>query len=52
MTSAFKEAFDLFDSNGGGSIDAEELAEALNSVDIHLSVDEIKEVLQAIDKDG
>ncbi|XP_033629321.1 uncharacterized protein LOC117291613 [Asterias rubens] len=49
---AFKEAFDLFDSNGGGSIDAEELAEALNSVDIHLSVDEIKEVLQAIDKDG
>ncbi|XP_038071507.1 uncharacterized protein LOC119740312 [Patiria miniata] len=49
---AFKEAFDLFDSNGGGTIDAEELTEALSSVDIHLSVDEIKEVLQAIDKDG
>ncbi|XP_022102020.1 uncharacterized protein LOC110985355 [Acanthaster planci] len=49
---AFKEAFDLFDRNGGGTIDADELSEALNSVDIHLSSDEIKEVLQAIDKDG
>ena len=49
---AFREVFDLFDSNGGGTIDAEELDLALKSVDITLSHDEIHEVLFAMDKDG
>ena len=44
--------FDLFDSNGGGTIDAEELDLALKSVDIHLSQEEIIDVLTAMDKDG
>ena len=44
--------FDLFDSNGGGTIDAEELDLALKSVDIHLSQEDLQEVLGAMDKDG
>jgi len=44
--------FDLFDSNGGGSIDADELEEALHSADIHLTKEEINEVLSSMDKDG
>lgn len=49
---AFKEVFDLFDSNGGGTIDAEELDLALRSVDIQLSQEEIIDVLTTMDKDG
>lgn len=44
--------FDLFDSNGGGTIDAEELDLALRSVDIQLSQEEIIDVLTTMDKDG
>lgn len=49
---AFREVFDLFDSNGGGTIDAEELDLALKSVDIQLSQEDLLEVLGAMDKDG
>jgi len=49
---AFREVFDLFDSNGGGTIDAQELDEALKSADIHLTKDEISDVLNSMDKDG
>lgn len=49
---AFREVFDLFDSNGGGTIDAEELELALKSVDIQLSPDDLTEVLMTMDKDG
>ena len=49
---AFREVFDLFDSNGGGSIDADELDEALRSADIQVTKDEINEVLSSMDKDG
>lgn len=44
--------FDLFDSNGGGTIDAEELDLALKSVDIHLPQEDLQGVLSAMDKDG
>ncbi len=44
--------FNLFDINGGGTIDAEELDAALKTVDVHLSYGEIKDVLQVIDEDG
>ena len=49
---AFREVFDLFDLNGGGTIDAEELEKALNSVDIMLTQAEIIDVLTVIDDDG
>lgn len=52
LSSAFREVFDLFDSNGGGTIDAEELDLALKSVDIQLSQEDLQEVLSAMDKDG
>ena len=44
--------FDLFDSNGGGTIDADELQQALASVDIILTTEEIEDVFSSIDKDG
>ena len=49
---AFREVFDLFDGNGGGTIDAEELDETLRSVDICLESHQIAEVMLSIDHDG
>ena len=49
---AFREVFTLFDINGGGSIDAGELNQALMSVDISLTESELKDVLSVIDEDG
>ena len=49
---AFREVFDLFDCNGGGTIDAEELDLALKSVDIQLSQEDLHEVISAMDKNG
>lgn len=49
---AFREVFNLFDVNGGGTIDADELDAALKAVDVHLSSFEIHDVLQVIDEDG
>ena len=50
--SAFREVFNLFDINGGGTIDADELDSALKTVDIHLTPQEIHDVLHVIDEDG
>uniref|UniRef100_H2ZDZ9 EF-hand domain-containing protein n=1 Tax=Ciona savignyi TaxID=51511 RepID=H2ZDZ9_CIOSA len=52
QVSAFKEAFDLFDNNGGGTIDALELKETLESVGILLDEAEIHDVMMRLDKDG
>lgn len=49
---AFREVFELFDSNGGGTIDADELDQTLRSLEICLSHEEIKDVLKTIDVDG
>lgn len=49
---AFKEVFSLFDINGGGTIDASELDQALRSVDIFLNENEIEDILTIIDEDG
>jgi Ca2+-binding EF-hand superfamily protein len=49
---AFKEVFDLFDEDGGGTIDAEELDNATKSVDCAMTPEEIAEVLSIIDEDG
>ena len=45
MLPSFREVFDLFDGNGGGTFDADELDQTLRSVDICLSKAEINEVL-------
>ena len=44
--------FDLFDTNGGGTIDAEELDVALKSVGIQLTQVDLHDVLSAMDKNG
>lgn len=49
---AFREVFNLFDINGGGTIDADELDSALRTVDIQLEQNEIRDVLQVLDEDG
>merc|ERR1712178_269846 len=49
---AFREVFDLFDGNGGGTIDADELDETLRSVNICLEPHQIAEVMLSIDHDG
>lgn len=49
---AFKEAFDIFDKNGGGTIDALELKKTLESVGIILEEEEIHDVMMRLDKDG
>ncbi|KAI6645949.1 Caltractin [Oopsacas minuta] len=52
IVEAFKEVFNLFDLNGGGTIDADELEKALCSVDIKLTQEEIIDILVVIDDDG
>ena len=47
-----KEAFEAFDVDGGGSIDAGEFGEVLRSMGIHLSQEEVMVSLHRIDKDG
>ena len=49
---AFHEVFNLFDINGGGTIDADELDAALKAVDVQLTHEEITDVLHVIDEDG
>ena len=41
--------FDLFDEYGGGTIEAEQLDATMKSVDITLTQEDIKSILQVID---
>ena len=47
-----KEMFDLFDADGGGSIDVEELTHALINLGISDTKDEIDRLVAQIDADG
>jgi Ca2+-binding EF-hand superfamily protein len=47
-----KEMFDLFDADGGGSIDVAELTQALVTLGISDTRDEIDRLVQQIDVDG
>jgi len=49
---AFREAFELFDKNGGGTIDASELQRTLADVDIHIDSAGLLEVMLTLDGDG
>ena len=48
----FREAFNMFDKDGGGSIDASELKELLASVGQMPTDAELAEMIQAVDADG
>jgi centrin-1 len=47
-----KEAFDLFDSEGTGAIDAKELKVAMRALGFEPKKEEVRRILQEIDKNG
>merc|ERR1712166_241497 len=47
-----KEAFDLFDTSGSGTIESKELKVALRALGFEPSKDEIKKLIGDFDKDG
>merc|ERR1719402_231957 len=52
QVSAFREVFELFDKNGGGTIDASELQKTLADVDINIDGADLNEVMLTLDGDG
>ncbi|KAG2446947.1 hypothetical protein HYH02_008101 [Chlamydomonas schloesseri] len=47
-----REAFDLFDTDGSGTIDAKELKVAMRALGFEPKKEEIKKMISEIDKDG
>jgi len=47
-----KEAFNLLDKDGSGSIDADEFREVMNSIDTEFNKKDIEEMVRMADKDG
>ena len=50
--SEIKEAFDLFDTSGSGTIEAKELKVALQALGFEPSRDEIDKLISGVNKDG
>merc|ERR1711865_92423 len=48
----FKEVFDLFDSDGGGSIGEDELLSVFNALGVPKTLQEVQAVVQEVDDDG
>ena len=47
-----KEAFDLFDTDGSGTIDAKELKVAMRALGFEPKKEEVRKLLQEMDRDG
>ena len=47
-----REAFDLFDTDGKGTIDAKDLKVALRALGFEPKKEEVKKLLQEVDRDG
>ncbi|KAJ0975996.1 hypothetical protein J5N97_017961 [Dioscorea zingiberensis] len=47
-----KEAFDLFDTDGSGNIDAKELHVAMRALGFEMTEEQITEMIADVDKDG
>ncbi|KYO03399.1 centrin-1, partial [Plasmodium reichenowi] len=47
-----KEAFDLFDTNGTGRIDAKELKVAMRALGFEPKKEDIRKIISDVDKDG
>merc|ERR1740117_1675584 len=47
-----KEAFDLFDTDGSGSIDSKELKVAMRALGFEPKKEEVKKMITEVDKDG
>ena len=48
----FRVAFDTFDADGSGSIDADELKTVMRSMGREMSTAEIEELIKNVDEDG
>jgi len=48
----YEEVFALYDEDGSGAIDIDELGKAMKSVGLDMSLSELEELLKKIDKDG
>jgi calmodulin len=48
----FKEAFKLFDKDGGGSIDVEELGDAMRALGSDPDPEELQQMVDEVDEDG
>lgn len=49
--SDIREAFDLFDVDGSGSIDVEEMEEAMKALGVNVTKNEIKKMMDSVDED-
>lgn len=47
-----KEAFDLFDTDGSGTIDARELNVAMRALGFEMTPEQIRQMIAEVDKDG
>ncbi|KAL8215354.1 hypothetical protein R6Q59_026546 [Mikania micrantha] len=47
-----KEAFDLFDADGNGTIDANELGNAMRALGFEMNKEQINEMIEEVDRDG
>ena len=50
--SEFRIAFNLFDKDGGGTIEARELVDVLKNMGQNLTESDIEEMIQEVDEDG
>jgi calmodulin len=48
----FREAFALFDKNGDGTIEANELYEVMKSINLSATKEEIDDMIREVDTDG
>jgi len=48
----FKQAFDLFDADGSGVIDANELKEAMRALGFEVTKKQVDEMIEEVDQDG
>lgn len=47
-----RDAFDLFDSDGSGSISTNEMSKVCESLDIRVNADELNSLMKLMDRDG
>nr|XP_043610451.1 probable calcium-binding protein CML20 isoform X2 [Erigeron canadensis] len=47
-----KEAFELFDTDGNGTIDAKELSNAMRALGFEMTKEQINDMIADVDKDG
>lgn len=52
MKQEMKEAFELFDTDGNGTIDAKELSNAMRALGFEMTKEELNQMIADVDRDG